>query len=92
MSYKDLVVATGSATLVAGTITYLNSAITPTSVVLTNLNALALAGAGLQLAAVPTLGQVVFTSVNALGVAVVADVYSFNFVVLQNNFVAALCG
>jgi len=92
MSNKDLVVATGSGTLVAGTLTYLNSAITPTSVVLTNVNALALAGAGLHLAAVPTAGQVVFTSIDAAGAIVAGDVYSFTFVVLQNNFTAALCG
>lgn len=92
MSYKDLVIATGSATLVQGTATYLNSAITPTSVVLTNVNALALAGAGLHLAAVPTAGQVIFTSIDAAGAIVAGDVYSFSFAVLQNNLVLPLCG
>lgn len=92
MSLKDLVVATGSGTLAAGTLTYLNSAITPSSVVLTNVSILGQAGAGLHLAAVSTAGQVVFTSIDAAGAIVNADDYSFTFVVLQNNLCLAQTG
>ena len=92
MSYKDLVVATGSATLANGTFTYLNSAITPSSVVLTNVSALGAVGTGLHLAAVSTAGQVIFTSIDGAGAIEANDVYSFTFAVLQNNFTLPLCG
>jgi hypothetical protein len=92
MSFKDLVIATGTGTLAGGTLTYLNPSITPSTVVLTNVAALAQTTAGLHLAAVSTAGQVVFTSIDAAGAIVGGDDYTFTFIALQNNLCLASSG
>jgi hypothetical protein len=81
-------IASGEATLVGGTVQVPahgqpdNPLITANSIVLTNVNAVGLVGAGRHLAAVPHNGRVVFTSLDEGGNVAGNDVYSFNYVIL----------
>ena len=83
-------IASGQATLdgAAGTVTVANPLITANSIVLIGTGtALGEAGAGLHLVSVidAVAHTVTFTSVAADGVAVNADNYTFNYVILEGG-------
>lgn len=87
MSYRDLVIATGTGTFNAGVATYVNPRIPVGAICVANKNGALAASASVGIVCDTTAaGTVTFTSVNAAGAAT-ADASTFSFIVLQPNVV-----
>lgn len=90
MSYRDLVIATGSATFAAGVATYVNPRIPAGAICVAAKTGPLAASTGTSIVCDTTVaGTVTFTSQTAAGAAS-ADAGSFLFIVLQPNVVLSV--
>jgi len=88
MSYRDLVIATGTATFAGGVATYVNPRLPVGAICTANKNGALAANASVGIVCDTTVaGTITFTSINAAGAATAADVSTFSFIVLQPNVV-----